>query len=404
MNDNLLKEAEIDLQNEYQQIDDICLFNSAKIIKAFHKEKVNASDFNGTTGYGYGDTGRDKIERIYADIFNTEDALVRREFISGTHAISTCFFALLRPNDFILSITGKPYDTLWPVIGLTPNKSSLASFNIHFKYIDLINNDFDYDNIKTNLDNIKLVHIQRSIGYSTRETVSISKLEKVIKFIKEINPNIIIMVDNCYCELCSKKEPTDVGADVTVGSLIKNLGAGIASNGAYITGKKELIELCAERLTSPGLGKEVGPSLNQNKSFLEGIYLAPAVVSSALKVKRLTAYLMNKLNIETINNDLNDIVLGIVFNDEAKLIKYTQSIQKNSAIDSEFKPLPSNMPGYDNKIIMASGSFTDGSSIELSCDGPLRKPYIAYQQGSLTYEYGKIAVVNAIKDMLEYKR
>jgi cystathionine beta-lyase family protein involved in aluminum resistance len=404
MNDNLLKEAEMDLQDEYQKIDDICLFNSAKIIKAFHKEKVNASDFNGTTGYGYGDTGRDKIERIYADVFNTEDALVRREFISGTHAISTCFFALLRPNDFFLSITGKPYDTLWPVIGLTPNKSSLASFNIHFKYLDLINNDFDYDNIKISLDNIKLVHIQRSIGYSTRETVSISKLEKVIKFIKEINPNIIIMVDNCYCELCSKKEPTDVGADVTVGSLIKNLGAGIASNGAYIVGKKDLIELCAERLTSPGLGKEVGPSLNQNKSFLEGIYLAPAVVSSALKVKRLTAYLMNKLNIETINNDLNDIVLGIVFNDEAKLIKYTQSIQKNSAIDSEFKPLPSNMPGYDNKIIMASGSFTDGSSIELSCDGPLRKPYIAYQQGSLTYEYGKIAVVNAIKDMLEYKR
>jgi cystathionine beta-lyase family protein involved in aluminum resistance len=403
MIDDLVIKSENKLKTKFNQIDEVCLFNSQKILNAFHKEKISASDFNGTTGYGYGDVGRDKIERVYADMFNAEDALVRNQFISGTHALTVALFGLLRPNDKLLSISGLPYDTLYPVIGLSHNDSSLMSFGIKYDYIDLIDNDFDYDKIKEAItkETIKVIHIQRSIGYSERDTLSIQKLEKVIKFIKEINNNIIIFVDNCYCELCSKKEPTEVGADIVVGSLIKNLGAGIANNGAYIVGKKDLIELCSERLTSPGLGKEVGPSLNQNKNFLLGLYMAPSVVASSLKVKLLTKELFNNLGYKTINNELNDIVIGICFNDKEKLIKYTKAIQNNSAIDSEFNPEPTDMPGYDDQIIMASGSFTDGSSIELSCDAPIRKPFIAYQQGSFTYDYGKLGVVEAIKSMIE---
>ena len=308
---------------------------------------------------------------------------------------------MLRPGDTLLSITGLPYDTLHKVIGIVPNESSLKSFGINYKYVDLIKNDFDYDAISKNLEGIKVVHIQRSLGYSDRETISIDKLAQVIKFIKEINKNIIIFVDNCYCELCSKIEPTEVGADIVVGSLIKNLGAGIANNGAYIVGKEKLVDLCAERLTSPGLGSEVGPSLNQNRSFLEGLYFAPMVVANALKVKLLTSELCKKLRFKTINDNTNDIVLGIVFNDRDKLIKYVKMIQAFSAIDAHFEPEPTSMPGYDNDIIMASGSFTDGSSIEFSCDAPIREPFIAYQQGSLSYEYGKIGVVSALEKICE---
>jgi len=397
--DKLVLEAEEKLQEKYKEIDNICLLNSKKILDAFHKEMVQSSDFNGTSGYGYGDVGRDKIEAIYADVFKTEAALVRNQFVSGTHALTVGLFALLRPGDTLLSITGLTYDTLHKVIGIIPNNSSLKSFGVNYKYIDLIDNDFDYDKIKDNLDNVKVVHIQRSIGYGTRDTLSIEKIEKVIKFIKDINKDIIIYVDNCYCELCSLKEPSEVGADIVVGSLIKNLGAGIANNGAYIVGKKDLIDLCAERLTSPGLGAEVGPSLGQNRSFLQGLYFSPLVVSNALKVKMLTSYLCKELGYKIINDNTFDIVLGLVFEDENKLINYVKAIQAGSAIDAHFSPEASPMPGYDDKIIMASGSFTDGSSIELSCDGPIRWPYIAYQQGSLTYEYGRIAVINALKNI-----
>lgn len=401
MLDKLVIEVEKELKEEFDKVDEIALKNSEKIINAFHNQKVQASDFNGTTGYGYGDVGRDKIEKVYAEVFHTESALVRNGFVSGTHALTVGFFGLLRPGDTLLSIAGLPYDTLHKVIGIIPNYSSLQSYGIKYKYIDLINNDFNYEEISKNLDNVKVVHIQRSIGYSDRNTLSINQLEKVIKFIKNINKDIIIYVDNCYCELCGEKEPTDVGADIVIGSLIKNLGAGIANNGAYIVGKKKLVELCAERLTSPGLGSEVGPSLNQNRNFLQGLYLAPSVVGNALKVKLLTSELCKRLGYNVINDNLNDIVLGIIFNDKNKLIKYVKAIQAGSAIDAHFSPVPSDMPGYDNQIIMASGSFTDGSSIELSCDAPIKKPYIAYQQGSLTYEYGKIGVVNALKEISE---
>lgn len=386
------------IEEELKEIDKIVYCNSKKVLDAFHKEKVLTTDFNSSTGYGYNDIGRDKVEKVFADYFGCESALVRCQFVSGTHALSTAFFGILRPGDTLLSISGLPYDTLHEVIGIKDNPSSLKAFGINFKYIDLINNDFDYDKIKDSL-NVKMVHIQRSIGYSLRDTLSIEKLEKVIKFIRNINKDVIIMVDNCYCEMCSYKEPTEVGADLVVGSLIKNLGGGIANNGGYICGKSELVNLCSERLTSPGLGAEVGPSLNQTRNFMLGIYEAPMVVGNALKTKVFARELLKLLGCDMINNELNDIVLGIVFNDREKLIKFVKGIQMGSAIDSCYLPVPTDMPGYDNQIIMASGSFTEGSSIELSCDAPIRKPFIAYLQGALTFEYGKLGIIKAVENI-----
>lgn len=395
-------EIEKSLEEEFKKIENVCFANSEKVLSAFHKFNLNTGDFNGTTGYGYGDAGRDKIDEIFADVFHAEKALVRTQFISGTHALTVSLFGLLRPGDKFVSITGKPYDTLEPVIGITPNQSSLKSFGIDFDYIDLKNGDFDYDKISDILNgDIKLIHIQRSIGYASRDTLSIEKVSKVIDFIKNINSEIIIFVDNCYCEFCNSLEPTDVGADVVVGSLIKNLGAGVVNNGAYVVGKARYVELIAERLTVPGQGDHVGPSLGQNKSFLLGLYLAPSVVASALKVKLLTKKLCEVNNVSYINGATNDIVLGICFGDANKLSRYAKCIQKMSAIDSAFVPEETDMPGYDSKIIMASGSFVDGSSIELSCDAPLREPYILYQQGSLTYDYGKLAVCEAFEEIFD---
>lgn len=386
------------IEDELKEIDKIVYSNSKKVLDAFHKEKVLTTDFNSSTGYGYNDIGRDKVEKVFADYFGCESALVRCQFVSGTHALSTAFFGILRPGDTLLSISGLPYDTLHEVIGIKDNPSSLKAFGINFKYIDLINNDFDYDKIRDNL-NVKMVHIQRSIGYSLRDTLSIDKIEKVIKFIRSINKDVIIMIDNCYCEMCSYKEPTEIGADLVVGSLIKNLGGGIANNGGYICGKSELVNLCSERLTSPGLGAEVGPSLNQTRNFMLGFYEAPMVVGNALKTKVFARELLKLLGCDMINNELNDIVLGIVFNDKEKLIKFVKGIQMGSAIDSCYLPVPTDMPGYDNQIIMASGSFTEGSSIELSCDAPIRKPFVAYLQGTLTFEYGKLGIIKAVENI-----
>ncbi len=405
----IVNESEQKLKNIYQELDNICDYNSMKVLNAFNKNNLNESHFNSTTGYGYNDEGRDVIEKIYADIFNTEDALVRSQFISGSHALTVCLFALLRPEDTLLSITGKPYDTLDEVIGLVDNPSSLKSFNINYDQVDLINNDFNYEEIADKIKNnphIKVIEIQRSKGYSTRKSLSISKIVQVIAFIKKLNHNIIIMVDNCYCEFVSKQEPTEVGADVVVGSLIKNLGGGITPNGAYIVGKKDLIKLCSERLNLPGEGKEVGPSLNMNKSILQGLFMAPSVVNSALKTAVLTSYIMEKLGFDVepkYNEERADIVQNIIFHDQEKLIKYCAAIQSSSPIDSNVTPVPWDMPGYQDQVIMASGSFTQGSSIELSCDGPIREPYIAYQQGSLTYSYGKIALMKVIDTLIENK-
>ena len=399
-----LKEVEKTIEPILKRIDDIAYSNSKKVLDAFWSEFVSEIHFNGTTGYGYGDLGRDTLERVYADIFKAEDALVRNQFISGTHALSTAFFALLRPNDTLLSITGKPYDTLDSVIGFNDNASSLKSFGINYEQIDLIDNDFDYESIKSRVakNDIKVIEIQRSIGYSLRKSISIEMLEKVIKLIREVNKDVIIMIDNCYCEFVSTKEPIELGADICVGSLIKNLGGGIASNGAYIVGRKDLIHLCSERLNVAGEAKEVGPSLGATKSFFQGLYMAPSVVASSLKTAVLAAYLLEKLGYAVSpkwNEERVDIVQTITFNDENKLIKFVQGIQKGSAIDANALAQASDMPGYDDKIIMASGSFTQGSSIELSCDGPIRPPYVAYLQGSLTYEYGKIGILKAIENL-----
>lgn len=405
MLEKIKNDAKKDLKDIFEIHDEIEEYNSRKILDAFIENNISESDFNSSTGYGYNDIGRDKIEDVYASIFKAEDALVRSQFISGTHAISTCLFALLRPGDIMLSISGKPYDTLDTIIGFNDNQSSLKAFNIGYKQIDLIDNNFDYNSIKDILskNKIKLIEIQRSKGYSTRESISIDKIEEVIKFIRSIDKEVIIMIDNCYCELVNKKEPIEVGADICVGSLIKNLGGAIAPNGGYIVGRKDLINLCAERLNVPGQAKEVGPSMGQNKPILEGLYMAPMIVNNAIKTAIYTAYLFEKLGYNVspkYNEERVDIVENIIFNNEEDLITYVKAIQANSKIDSNAVAMPSEMPGYDDKIIMASGSFTQGSSIELSCDGPLRSPYIAYQQGSISYKYGKIIVERAINNLL----
>lgn len=401
---DLCKEAEVNCASQFTKIDKICELNSLKVLSAFHENKVSEIHFNSTTGYGYNDIGRDVIEKVFANVLGCEDALVRSQFISGTHALTVALFAFLRPGDILLSITGKPYDTLDEVIGIRDNPSSLKSYGIEYEQVDLIDNDFDYDGIKKILTTkkIKLIEIQRSKGYSTRKSITIDKLEEVIKFIRNIDQEVIIMIDNCYCEFVSTKEPCEVGADIVVGSLIKNLGGGIAPNGAYIAGRHDLVELAGERLTVPGEGREVGPTLGINKMLLQGLFMAPQVVASSLKTAVLSSYMLEKLgyNVEPkYNENRADIVQNIIFNDKDKLIKYCQGIQEASPIDSFVTPYPSDMPGYEDKVIMASGSFTQGSSIELSCDGPLRSPYIAYQQGALTYEYGKLGIINAINKL-----
>jgi len=401
---NELNEYEKEIKNELNYIDDIVLKNSIKVLDAFHKENVSEYHFNSTTGYGYNDVGRDTIEKVYSDIFKSEDALVRNQIISGTHALTISLFGLLRPNDIMLSISGTPYDTLHEVIGIKENPSSLKSFNVKYEEIDLVNDDFDYEKIinRVSKNDIKMVYIQRSKGYSTRKSIDIYKVENIIKEIRKVNNSAIIMIDNCYCEFVTDKEPIEVGADVCAGSLIKNLGGGIALNGGYVVGKSDLINLIAERLTAPGEGKEVGPTLNTNRSILQGLFNAPSVVGSALKTAILTSYVLEKKGylVEPKYNEKRvDIVQNIIFNDPDKLIKYCQGIQMGSPIDSNAIPEASDMPGYDDKVIMAAGAFTQGSSIELSCDGPLRSPYIAYQQGSLTYEYGKLGLAKAIERM-----
>ena len=404
----IITKAESELKEQFSIIDDICEYNSDKVLSAFQNNQVSEIHFNETTGYGYGDLGREVIEKIYADIFHTEDALVRGQFISASHALTVTLFGLLRPNDIMLSISGKPYDTLDSVIGLTENNSSLKSFGIKYEQIDLIDNDFDYKKIQERLLNtkskIKLIEIQRSRGYSLRESISLEKIEKVIKAIREVDSSVIIMIDNCYGELTNKIEPSDLGADILVGSLIKNLGGGIAPNGAYVVGKHDLIELVAERLTLPGEGREVGPSLGMNKKILQGLFMAPSVVSSSLKTAVLTAKVMENLGykVSPKSTDIRtDIVQTIEFGNAKDLINYVQGIQIGSPIDSSSLPVPDDMPGYDDQVIMAAGAFVQGSSIELSCDAPLREPYVAFQQGGLTYEYGKLGLMKAVERILE---
>ncbi len=404
MIDELVKKCELECADLFKKIEETESYFSALVLNAFREEKISESHFNMTTGYGYNDLGRDAIERVFARVLKGESALVRNQFISGSHALSTTLFALLRPGDTLLSITGLPYDTLHEVIGIKENPSSLKSFDIHYEQIDLIDNHFDIEAILKKLKEkkIKLIEIQRSRGYSARKSILIDEIKEVIQKIREVDQEVIIMVDNCYCEMVEITSPLEVGANIIVGSLIKNLGGSIASNGAYICGDKNLITLCAERLNLPGEGLDVGPSLGANKSILQGLYFAPSVVASSLKTAVLASYLLEHLGFDVspkYNEPRADIVEAITFKDRNLLIKYVEGIQKYSPIDSNMVPIPAPMPGYDDDVIMASGSFTQGSSIELSCDGPLREPYIAYMQGGVTYQYGKIAIVNTIKDL-----
>ena len=398
--------VEKNLTKQFEIIDQKALYNQSKVIKAFKDNKISQVHFNKSTGYGYDDAGREAIERMYAQIFNTQDALVRVQFVNGTHAISTALYANLMPNDLMISITGTPYDTIKTVIGIDGDSElSLKKYGVIYDQIDLVNNDFDFEKIVEylNKNKVKLVEIQRSRGYSTRDSLSIEKIEKVIKYIKNIDESVIIMVDNCYGEFVDTKEPTDVGADLICGSLIKNMGGGLCETGAYIAGKKKYIDLCAQRLTCPGIGKECGATMDQNRNILQGLYVAPSVVKSALKTAIFTAKLLEMLGYEVYpkyDEMRSDIIQTVVFNDKEKLISFIQGIQYASPVDGNVTALPWDMPGYSDQVIMAAGTFIEGASIELSADSPIRPPYIAYIQGGITYESAKLAVCSAVQNMI----
>ena len=401
------KEVEKELEDIFEKYEENCLKASSKVLKAFQNNKVSTTDFNEITGYGYFDAGREKLEKIYAEIFNAEDALVRPQIMSGTHALTLALFGVLKYGDTMISVSGEPYDTLRSVIGLSgDSENSLIKHGIKYEEIKLINDDFDYEKISERVrkGGIKLIEIQRSRGYSQRKSINIDKIEKVIKTIKDIDSSIIVMVDNCYGEFVEEKEPTDVGADIFVSSLMKNLGAGIATSGGYIVGRKDLIHMIAERLTAPCIGKDLGANFNQLLSYYKGIFMAPSIVKSVLKTMTYASRMLEKFGFKvspTYNEKRADIIQTIELGTEERLIKFCQGIQKGAPIEAYVVPVPDEMPGYPHKEIMAGGSFTPGATIELSCDGPLTEPYTAYMQGSLTYEYGKLGIMIGIENMLK---
>ena len=397
---NLVNAYEEKLVDKFKFINEIYEYNQLKILKSFIDSKVSESHFAESTGYGYNDIGRDKIDEVYSKVFNTESALVRQQIVSGTHAISLALYGVLRPGDHFLSITGMPYDTLSSTIGLNYEDLSLKTYNIQFDYVDLIDNCFDLNKIKNKiLNNTKLVYIQRSRGYTLRNSLSIDKIREVIKFIKDIRNDIIVFIDNCYGEFVDKIEPTEVGADIMCGSLIKNPGGGLVNSGGYIVGKKDLVDKCSYRLTAPGIGNEVGVNFNQNRNILRGLYLSPQIVSNALKLVELYRLVLNENGIDTIpmcNDEINDIVIAIKFSNKDILEDFCNIVQESSPVDSYLKPVSSDMPGYNCKVIMAAGCFVSGSSIELSCDAPMREPYIAYFQGGFSYYQGKLILMKLI--------
>lgn len=404
--ENVANEAEKELEMIFKKYDENCLRASKRVLKAFQDNKVSTVDFNEVTGYGYYDGGREKLERIYAQVFGAEDALVRPQIMSGTHAISICLFGLLKYGDTMISISGEPYDTLRSVIGLSgDSQNSLIKHGIKYEQIDLVNDDFDSEKIINRLKekNVRLVEIQRSRGYSLRKSISIEKIEKIISKIREVNEEVIIMVDNCYGEFVEEKDPIEVGADIFASSLMKNLGAGIATSGGYVVGKKEYINDIAETLTAPCVGKDLGANFNQLLSYYKGLFMAPQAVKAALKSMTFASYMLEKYGFKvspSFDEKRADIIQTIELGTEDRLIKFCQGMQKGSPIESYVVPVPDDMPGYPNKEIMAGGSFTPGSTIELSCDGPLCEPYIAYMQGGLTYDYGKLGVLMAIQNMI----
>ena len=404
----LVSEAEESIKEQFKHIENICEINQLRVMKAFADNRVSDSHFVATTGYGYDDLGRDTLDRVYADIMGAEDALVRHNFISGTHTISTALFAVLRPNDILVSITGKPYDTLEEVIGIQgeAGNGSLKDFGVKYVQIDLKHDGTpDLEQIKFTLThmNVKAVTIQRSKGYGWRPTYSAKDIGALIEFVKEISPETICIVDNCYGEFVETEEPTAYGADLIAGSLIKNPGGGLAPTGGYIAGKQKYVELCAYRLTSVGIGKEAGASLGFNRQMYQGLFMAPHVVSQALKAAVLCSAVFEKLGFEVDpkpNEIRHDIIQSIKFGDPDKVTAFCQGIQKGAPVDSFVTPEPWDMPGYSSQVIMSAGAFVQGASIELSADAPIKPPYIAYMQGGLTYESAKLGIMVAADKML----
>lgn len=404
----LVSEAEESIKEQFKHIENICEINQLRVMKAFADNRVSDSHFVATTGYGYDDLGRDTLDRVYADIMGAEDALVRHNFISGTHTISTALFAVLRPNDILVSITGKPYDTLEEVIGIQgeAGNGSLKDFGVKYVQIDLKHDGTpDLEQIKFTLThmNVKAVTIQRSKGYGWRPTYSAKDIGALIEFVKEISPETICIVDNCYGEFVETEEPTAYGADLIAGSLIKNPGGGLAPTGGYIAGKQKYVELCAYRLTSVGIGKEAGASLGFNRQMYQGLFMAPHVVSQALKAAVLCSAVFEKLGFEVDpkpNEIRHDIIQSIKFGEPDKVTAFCQGIQKGAPVDSFVTPEPWDMPGYSSQVIMAAGAFVQGASIELSADAPIKPPYIAYMQGGLTYESAKLGIMVAADKMI----
>lgn len=400
--------AENDLVDVYKKIDEIANLNSIKVIEAFVKNRVSYSDFTDINGYGFYDGGRDKLECIFAEVLGGEDALVRPHIMSGTNAIALTLSALLKHGDTLLSISGLPYDSLQGIIGISgESKQSLKAHGVNYEQIDLLGDDFDIDAIKSRVlqGGVTVVAIQRSRGYSQRKSLSIAKIERAIKAVKDSDPNVIVMVDNCYGEFVEDREPTQVGADVIVGSLMKNLGGGVASSGGYMVGTTDIIEQIAERLTAPGVGKSMGANFNQNLQFYKGLYLAPNAVKNALKTAVFASYMLEKLGFDgvspTFSEERTDIIQTVRLGSPENLVKFCQGMQKGSPIDSFVQVLPAPMPGYPHDEVMAGGSFTQGSTIELSCDAPMCEPFTAYMQGGLTYEYGKYGVMIALSEIIK---
>ena len=399
-------EVEASLKDRFEKLDEVAEYNQTKVLAAMQKHRVSAECFNGTTGYGYNDLGRDTLEEVYATCFKGEAALVRPQITCGTHALALALMSNVRPGDEILSPVGKPYDTLEEVIGIRPSKGSLAEYGVTYAQVDLLaDGGFDFDGIRNAInDRTKLVTIQRSKGYASRPTLSVERIGQLISFIKEVKPDVICMVDNCYGEFVEKREPLEVGADMIVGSLIKNPGGGLAPIGGYIVGKKECVENAAYRLTSPGLGKEVGASLGMMQSFFQGFFLAPTVVNAALKSAIFAANVFERLGFAVIPNgseSRHDIIQAVTFEKPEGLIAFCQGIQAAAPVDSYVTPEPWDMPGYDSQVIMAAGAFVQGSSIELSADGPLRPPYTAFFQGGLTWYHGKLGIMMALQKLYD---
>lgn len=400
--------AESDLKKIFNEIDDICLYNSNRILSAFIENRVEYADFTDRNGYGNYDSGREKLEKIFASILGTEDALVRAQIMSGTNALYLAFSALLKHGDTMISLSGKPYDSLLKMVGIIGDSSqSLIANGVKYEQIDLVNNKFDLDKIKQRLakNDVKLVEIQRSRGYSSRKSLTIKQIEECIKVIRSVNKDVIIMVDNCYGELVEKQEPGHVGADVVVGSLMKNLGGGIATTGGYVGGRQKYIEMIADRLTSPGIGKDLGANFNQNINFFKGVFMAPNAVKSALKTQIFASYMLQNIGFNDISPKYDefrtDIIQIIELKTKKNLVAFARSIQASSPIDSGVYIMPAPMPGYPCDVIMAAGCFTEGSTIELSADAPCVEPYTLYMQGGLTYEYGKLSIMNALSKMLD---